>query len=202
MLFFGVFMITQVVTPIVSYRLWEVKLSNENKPLLSAIPTDSNVLGISVENNNNFPSFISRSNRTTPAPYSDFYLTIPKINLEEVEVKVDSNVFDQYLALLPGTALPGEQGNVFITGHSSAPLVSKDIKAIFANLPDLKVDDTVYLTVGTNRYDYQIVSLKIVDPKDTSVINPPDDKGRYLTLMTCVPPGSYSKRLVILAKLI
>jgi LPXTG-site transpeptidase (sortase) family protein len=40
-----------------------------------------------------------------------------------------------------------------------------------------------------------------VDPKDVSVINPPDGSGRYLTLMTCVPPGFNAKRLIVLAKL-
>ena len=34
------------------------------------------------------------------------------------------------------------------------------------------------------------------------VLNPPDNKGRYITLMTCYPPGLNFKRLIVLGKMI
>jgi LPXTG-site transpeptidase (sortase) family protein len=150
---------------------------------------------------NDVPVFISSNKRN--APYPEFSLTIPKLKLDQIKVLVASNDFEENLAQLPGTALPGERGNVFVSGHSSIArsLELKDHRAFFVNLPNIKKGDEVYLDAVGQRYTYEVIGTKIVDPKDTAVINPPDSEGRYLTLMTCVPPGFNTKRLIVLARL-
>ncbi len=107
------------------------------------------------------------------------------------------------MAHLSGSALPGEKGNVFITGHSSLTQFYKpeNYKAVFSKLPDLEIGDEIILDVSGTEYKYIVEGLKTFDPKDISVVNPPDQKGRYLSLMTCVPPGFKTKRLIVLAKL-
>ncbi len=199
----GVFLIVQVVMPLVAYKYWEFTAYNENQALLSPNPGAGDVLGVSVKNIDNFPAFVSNSERRSSLPYEDFTLSIPSINLGATRVEVESNSFEQSLAQMPGTALPGEKGNVFITGHSSLPQFYRpgNFKAIFSHLPEVKKGDEVIIEAGGQRFVYTIKGMKVVDPSETWVINPPDNNGRYLSLMTCVPPGLYLKRLIVLAEL-
>lgn len=200
----GVFILVQVIMPLLSYKLWEVTSYQENTALISPTFEGQQVLGVSLKNiDGNFPALVSENQRTTAAPYSEFTVSVPSIKLENIKTLVDSNDFEQNLAHMPGTALPGERGNVFITGHSSLPQFYRpgNFKAIFANLPKVKKGDEVFVEAGGQKFTYKVIGLKVVDPKETWVINPPDNQGRYLTLMTCVPPGLYLKRLIVLAEL-
>lgn len=197
----GAFVIVQVVMPGVSFKVWEMTQYQANKLLANPNPPD-NVLGVAVENVGNFPAFVSNAAKSD-FPYSEFSVSIPKINLENIKVKVSSNDFEKSLAQLPGSALPGEVGNVFITGHSSLTQFFRpdNFQAIFANLPNIKKGDEVNVEAGGQQFTYSVIGLQIVDPKDTWVINPPDSVGRYLSLMTCVPPGFNTRRLIVLTKL-
>jgi sortase A len=69
------------------------------------------------------------------------------------------------------------------------------------NLLKIKKGDEINIETPGQLFTYVVQGMKVVDPKDVSVINPPDQVGRYLTLMTCVPPGYNVKRLIVLAKL-
>lgn len=197
----GVFLLVQVAMPLAAFKVWEVVVNNQNIDLADPSPKNEAVLGVSIENIDNFPAFIGKAK--SRAPYLDFSIAIPSIDLKGAKVLVETNEFDQNLAHLPGSALPGEKGNVFVTGHSSLiQLFRQDnYKAIFANLPKVKKGDEIVVAVGAVKYRYIVDSMKIVDPKEVWVVNPPDSQGRYLSLMTCVPPGFNTKRLVVLAKL-
>ncbi|MBI2022403.1 class E sortase [Candidatus Daviesbacteria bacterium] len=203
---FGVFVLMQVVMPVLAYKAWKITSFDESQLLADPKPKvlsgnliGSDVLGISVENINNFPAFVS-SNGVKVSPYDEFRISVSSIGLDE-KVLVNSNNFELNLSHLPGTSLPGETGNVFITGHSSIwPTFSKKQKALLAKLPGVKKGDQVVVEASGQKFNYEVVGIKIVDPKDVSVINPPDEDGRYLTLMTCVPPGFNTKRLIVLAK--
>lgn len=198
----GIFMLVQVVTPTLYFKLWEAT-STSKQALIDPKAESENVLGVSVENIGDFPAIVSSRVRSKAPPYSEFNLIIPKIGLDWAKVKVDSKNFEENLAHLSGSALPGERGNVFITGHSSLTQFYKrgNYKAVFSRLPDLEIGDEIILVIFGQEYKYIVESLKTFDPKDISVVNPPDQKGRYLSLMTCVPPGFKTKRLVVLAKL-
>lgn len=200
----GVFLLMQVVMPLVSYQFWLIGQSYSNNQLLVS-PKQGNgggVLGVSIENKDNFPAIISTLHRESKADYSEFSLSVPKLKLVNNKVFVDSNDLSNSLAHLPGSALPGEKGNVFISGHSALSRFFNLEKAPFANLTDLKKGDEVIIEANGAKFRYQIVSLKVVDPKDVTVVNAPDEQGRYVTLMTCVPPGLNFKRLIVLGKMI
>lgn len=190
----GLLLLAQVIFPIASYKFWESV--REDNILVSPF-SNSEILGISVQTQGNFPAFVSDIKRKTNPPFADFLLTIPKIGIKEAKVLVDSNDLDKGPVLLPGTALPGERGNVFISSHSSV-LFSNN----FSRLINLKIGDQIKIVALGSEFSYQVVSEKVVNPADTSVIEPPEPLGRYLSLMTCVPPGLNIKRLVVLAKLI
>ena len=191
----GVLFLAQVTIPLIGYKIWEMTNLNESdfpSPIKS-----SYMAGISIQNKDNFPAFISNLTRSTIAPYPQFKLSIPKLDMTEATVTIDSNDLDKGLAHLPGSALPGERGNVFISGHSSILFDNN-----FSKLSKLKMGDEIKIKIGETDFIYKVLDTKVVDPTDVSVIAPPEGEGRYLSLMTCVPPGLNIKRLVVLANLI
>lgn len=192
----GFFLIWQVTAPIVAYRIWERQNIRPDTVLVSPVTSSSNILGVSIQNSDNFPAIVSSADRTEKPGYNFFELTVTRLKIESVKVLVDSNDLSSGPVHLPGSALPGERGNVFVSGHSG-------IKgAIFAKLADLKKDDSIIIEVKGVEFRYRVIGMKVVDPDDLSVVSPPDQQNRYLSLMTCVPPGLNIKRLVVLAKLV
>lgn len=199
----GVFLLLQVVLPVASFQIWELGQKHNNALLVSpTTPKEKQVLGISIQNKDNFPAIISNLSRSSKADYSQFRLTIPKLNIEKVVVEVDSNDLSNGLVHLPGSSLPGEKGNVFISGHSALSPIFNFKKALFANLTNLKKGDQITIEALGILFKYEVYDLKVVDPNDLSVIQAPDPLGRYISLMTCVPPGLNFKRLVVLGRML
>jgi sortase A len=94
---------------------------------------------------------------------------------------------------IPGTALPGESGNVGIAGHRDT---------FFRPLKDVRKDDALILTTLQGTYRYVVDSTTIVTPEDVEVLDP---QGRpTLTLVTCYPfyyVGSAPQRFIVQAHL-
>ena len=199
----GIFFLMQIILPLVSFQIWEIGINSEGTTLVS--PQNfgrSNVLGVSIQNDDDFSYFVSNVERKNIPNYLEFTISIPKLKIEKKEVFVDSNDITSGLAHLPASALPGEKGNVFISGHSAINFFKGIKNAPFANLQDLKKGDQIEIFAGGAEFLYEVVELRVVKPSDLSVINPPESLGRYITLMTCVPPGLNLKRLVVVGKLI
>lgn len=99
----------------------------------------------------------------------------------------------------PGTAQPGEKGNVFLTGHSSYyPWDPGRYKSVFAVLDQLVVGDQVIVYSRGEKFVYTISSIRVVTPERTDVLSQPKDDS-ILTLMTCTPIGTALNRLIITA---
>ena len=134
----------------------------------------------------------------------EFGLEIDKLNILVPIIKnVDGNNKSSYnkalqngVAHYKNTALPGEKGNVFIFGHSSAN-VKGDYSETFASLNDLEENDEIIVYYESNEHKYKVKEKKIVEATDLSVL----DKGKEenLTLMTCWPIRTKEKRLVVVA---
>lgn len=198
----GVIILMQVILPIISFQIWWFGQKANNQILISPQKSTSNILGVSVKSEDNFPAFVSNATREIQAPYQEFNITVSRLNLQNKRVLVDSNELSKGLVHLPGSALPGTKGNVFISGHSAANPLLGLREAPFARLTDLKKGDQILVEAGGAKFVYQVVEFKVVDPSDLSVILPPDTMGRYISLMTCVPPGLNFKRLVVLGKML
>lgn len=196
----GIFLLMQVISPVISFQLWALGQSFQNQILVSPTMTDKDVLGVSVENRDNFPAFIS-SAQNPERPYDRFYLTVPKLKINSALVLVDTNDLSKSLAHLPGSALPGEKGNIFISGHSSLLPSFSIKKALFSNLTDLKNGDEIIVETAGAKFIYEVIGFKVVNPSDLSVLAAPEPLDRYISLMTCVPPGLNFKRLVVLGKM-
>lgn len=131
-----------------------------------------------------------------------YNLSIPKLNIKDAKVTVGGEDLTKSLVHYAPTSLPGEYGNVAIFGHSTLPQLynPKDYKTIFTYLPSLEKGDFILINVGDVEYQYEVFSISVVKPDQISVLNP-DRDGSYLTLVTCVPPGTFWMRLVIKARL-
>lgn len=132
----------------------------------------------------------------------DYYLSVPKLNIKDARVMVGGeNLAISLIHYLPVT-MPGENGNVVIFGHSTLPQLYnvKDYRSIFTYLPSLNKGDRVSTKVGDVSYEYEIYDMFVVKPDQISVLDQSYDSAN-LTLITCVPPGTYWNRLVVRAKL-
>lgn len=132
-----------------------------------------------------------------------YTLSIPKLNIFNAVVEVGSEDLSTSLIHYVPTSLPGEYGNVAIFGHSTLPQLFdvNDYKTIFTYLPSLENGDTVKITMLEDVYEYEVYDMFVVKPDQVSVLDQQYDDS-YLTLITCVPPGTYWNRLVVKARLI
>ncbi|MFH0831163.1 MAG: class D sortase [Parcubacteria group bacterium] len=100
----------------------------------------------------------------------------------------------------PGTALPGQPGNLFITGHSSQLAWEEGrYKDVFALLNRLEPGDSVLVYYQRTKYVYQVTGERKVDPSETSILDITEEPS--LTLMTCWPVGTIARRLIVTGRL-
>ena len=93
---------------------------------------------------------------------------------------------------IAGTGMPGVAGNVGIAAHRDT---------FFRPLRNIRKNDVVTLTTVNAEYRYRVVSTKVVDPGDVSVLNASDHE--ILTLVTCYPfyfVGSAPNRFIVRAE--
>lgn len=148
-------------------------------------------------------------NEVTPVN-EDFALVIPKLAINAFVVK-DVNPFDekiyqkaltQGVAHAKGSALPGQTGNTFIFSHSSQNFFeAQKYNSIFYLLGKLSQGDEINIYYEKIKYSYIVTDIKIVDPKYISFMKAFGDS-KILTLMTCYPPGTNFKRLIVKAKIL
>lgn len=138
-----------------------------------------------------------------------FYLTVPKLNISNAEVIIDSPTLDpkDHLGHYKGTSLPGEVGNTFIYGHSSLPIFydPKDYKSIFSKIPSLEKNDKILVEFGNTEYVYNVVIKKELLPSEVNPFTnyyPSLYHKSTITLMTCTPPGTQKYRYLVLAELV
>jgi len=142
------------------------------------------------------------------AENDQFKILIPKIDIaSEVIPNINPLNKNEYLEALKkgvaqakGSALPGENGNIFIFAHSTdSPFSVQNFNAIFYLVNKLIAGDSIYLTYQGRYYKYIVESTKIVAPQEIKYFKS-SDKTPSLTLMTCWPPGTTLKRLLIFGR--
>ena len=93
---------------------------------------------------------------------------------------------------IPGTALPGQRGNVGLAGHRDT---------LFRPLKDLHVHDEIDFSTLHGNFKYEVESLRVVDADDVGVLAPSEDS--VLTMVTCYPfyyVGPAPKRWIVRAR--
>ena len=89
----------------------------------------------------------------------------------------------------PGTALPGEVGNVVVAGHR----VSHNQE--FRNIDQLLPGDEVIMSTLSGRHVYRVRSTEVVAPEAIWIVD--QTYARTATLFACHPPGSVRERIVV-----
>jgi len=150
--------------------------------------------------NNWFPTALTP--KIKKSRITHYALSIPKLKIENGVVEVGGTKIKESLVHYPGTALPGEFGNVVVFGHSTLPMFYKptDYKTIFSLIPTLENGDKIHLFFDGIEYVYEVFNYKEVKPEEINVLEQRFDQ-QSLSLITCVPPGTYLKRGIIRARL-
>jgi sortase A len=90
---------------------------------------------------------------------------------------------------VPGTPLPGAEGNAAIAAHRDT---------FFRKLEAILPGDSIQVATEGGTYDYVVHSTEVVDPEDTRVME--SRSHTELTLITCYPfyfVGAAPKRFVV-----
>jgi len=132
-----------------------------------------------------------------------YTISIPQLGIKDAWVGIGQQDLSKNLIHYSGTALPGQLGNSVIFGHSVLPQFfnPKNYMTIFSTLYTLQKNDIIMVNYDGVTYYYQIYDKYEVHPDEVSVLDQ-DMSNRHLTLVTCTPPGTYIRRLVIKSKLI
>jgi len=121
-------------------------------------------------------------------------LTIPRLEAQLYVVEgVDQADLRRGPGHLPGSSLPGGNGNCVVAGHRDTH---------FRVLKDIRKGDDIVLETRTGLFLYRVKGTEIVSPRDTASIQPSTDA--VLHLITCYPfyyVGSAPKRFIVEADL-
>jgi sortase A len=198
----GVFFIGNAVFPILMYQL---KSFNFSKGKIVSPVESSYIYYDDYSDYNNYKNwfFTAPTLPSWESKITHYNISIPKLKIENAVVSIGGEDLSESLIQYPGTALPGQYGNTVIFGHSVLPQFynPKKYKTIFSTLPTLKEGDEIFVDFDGVRYRYVVIKMVEVSPDDISVLEQHYD-GEYLSLVTCVPPGTYLRRLIVKAKLV
>jgi sortase A len=209
LLLIGISIIIYALFPIISWQIYfQPALASQNItisiPRADIVELAKNSFDTTdyTKAENWFKDFNLNSNRQNQTDIPFYTLSIPAIKIEEAIVSTIDTDLQKHLVNYQGTAIPGKNGNAVIFGHSTLPQLfnMKDYKTTFANAYKLKNGDLIYAMLNGVTYTYKIFKSMVVEPSDSSALIQDYDNS-YLTIVTCTPPGTTWKRLIIKARL-
>lgn len=138
-------------------------------------------------------------------PPADEYAAEPTIVLGSIEIPklglsvplnqgISLTTIDRGPSHWPGTAMPGQVGNVVVAGHR----VTRTRP--FRNIDQLVAGDEIIFTVEGVRSVYVVNGDEIVTPDAMRIVDPTPTP--TATLFACHPPGSARYRYVVTADLV
>lgn len=213
----GVLLAAYIFFPLISWQIYFAPVF-ANQEINSPIPKSTIVSNTTIANliagasqslsgvdytnaQNWFPNY--KFQVTSQTTKINFYkMSIPKIGIKNANVSTIDTDLANHLVNYGGTSIPPEKGNAVVFGHSTLPQLynEKNYKTVFTNLYKLGVGDEINVNVNDTIYKYKIEIITVVDPTNTSVLEQNYDDS-FLTLITCTPPGTIWKRLIIKARL-
>ena len=120
-------------------------------------------------------------------------MEVPRLGLKAILVQGDSpRILRHAVGHISETALPGEAGNVVLTGHRDS---------FFRPLRSIQVGDAITIKTLDGKFGYQVASTEVVLPSDVQVLQPSSEN--TLTLVTCFPfyyVGAAPKRFIVHAR--
>ena len=120
-------------------------------------------------------------------------MEVPRLGLKAIFVQGDSpRILRHAVGHISETALPGESGNVVLTGHRDS---------FFRPLRSIQPGDAITIKTLDGEFEYRVESTEVVLPSDVQVLQPSNEN--TLTLVTCFPfyyVGAAPKRFIVRAR--
>lgn len=117
-------------------------------------------------------------------------ISIPKLGLDAPLLEgIRLTTLDNGPGHWPGTALPGEVGNVVVAAHRTSH------GGPFRNIDQLVEGDVVLFDTDDGQMEYTVTGTQIVEPDAIWIVDPTDTA--TATLFACHPPGSVAQRIVV-----
>jgi LPXTG-site transpeptidase (sortase) family protein len=120
-------------------------------------------------------------------------LDIPRLGMALAILEgVGPETLDRAVGHIPGTAWPGQRGNIGLSAHRDT---------FFRPLRNIRIGDVITLTTTSATYRYSVTSTRIVPPSDVSVLASTGEE--LLTLVTCHPfyyVGPAPNRFIVRAR--
>jgi sortase A len=120
-------------------------------------------------------------------------LVLPRLHLRAmVREGTSEDTLSLALGHIPGTALPGQNGNVGVAGHRDT---------LFRSLREIRKNDLIQFQTAGGNYLYEVSTVEVVSPQSVGVLK----ASQYpeITLVTCYPfhyVGPAPDRFVVKAR--
>lgn len=140
--------------------------------------------------------FLDESGISVPERYNEILdfgngimaeLVIPCIGVNlPIYHGTDEKVLELGIGHMYQSSFPigGDGFHAVLSGHTGLPSVE-----LLTDLEKLKIGDRFYIKILNDTLAYQVDSVLVVEPYDTSALEPVEGKD-YVTLVTCTPYGS------------
>lgn len=117
-------------------------------------------------------------------------ISIPKLDVDAPLLEgIRLTTLDNGPGHWPGSAMPGEVGNVVVAAHRTSH------GGPFRHIDQLVAGDTVEFTTTDGQSIYVVTGTQVVEPDAIWIVDPTDTP--TATLFACHPPGSVSQRIVV-----
>ncbi len=121
-------------------------------------------------------------------------ISIPKLGVDAPLLEgIRLTTLDNGPGHWPGTAMPGEVGNVVVAAHRTSH------GGPFRNIDQLVAGDSVLFNTAGVETEYLVTGTEIVEPNAIWIVDPTDTP--TATLFACHPPGSVRQRIVVYLEL-
>lgn len=205
----GLGLLGWVAWPIASYELGSVRIQAVTISPIKDLNAGQ-ALGMSGELvNKDLPTtnanawFPTSPQRKVVTPVNSYKITVESLRIKDALVLIGGDDLNKSLIHYGGTGLPGEYGTTVVFGHSTLPQFfdANNYRTIFSTLPTMQIGDEVSVKYDAVSYKYKIYDMVVTEPNDLTPLEQHFDDS-YLTLVTCVPPGTYWRRLNVKTKLV
>ena len=206
MIVVGASLLISVGYPIINYEL-TVVIKSRQKGILSPVPREALSAPVQAESNytklSSWFSFSRPQEFLSPTAITHYTISIPKLRIKEAVVTIGGDELGKSLIHYGGTANPGQPGNTVIFGHSILPQFynPSSYKSIFSLIPTLKPGDHISVNFDGITYKYVVYEYIEALPSEIDILEQNYSR-KDLSLVTCVPPGTYLRRGIVHARLV
>lgn len=207
----GLLILIVTLGPIGFYQLnglLQPKLIDPTKVSRIAIFDESSVLAANDSNTVDYTNSKNwfegaNTNAVTSSRVNYYTVSVPSLNINNVTVEINGTDLKKNAIQFPGTAVPGTYGNTVIFGHSTLPQLYRpgSFLSEFTPLPEIKKGAEIIINYDGVTYRYVVRDTAVVKPSQIEVLAQRYDKYE-LTLITCVPLGTYLNRFIARAELV